>query len=432
MATPPNAFQVHLQRTERAFLDQKLRLALHQLAVCFHLDADSTKQSAIFKQLMRHFRSTPDQLPIKPKVLSISTFPRFSEEQIQQFVEFDGTAVLVLNDVGPTGRESNIVIAKIRKPIVLRDGTTIDEDGYVIRESMASLLQADFVTGPIVAGANGYDRATVVRECDIPVLKTSFTTPFFHFLSETVAVKLLINKYISRDLALLYPPGKKGVSYIDQYLSLVGCQDVLNAARVTRYPYVYLSNISCKKSAHYFMRFNELFDELYQQAVYDQGGIPHDFHCGGAKGAPDESNLPRRVYISRAGYSRSVLNEDESFRSVLAPLGFVKVDMAQFDVVEQMRLFREAEFIIGVHGAAFANIVYSGSSVGILEMIPPNRVCPSYFTRYAQGRGLTNYIAYPYLQPAEGDAFTISDPEHFHTYVRRLLSTKNGILVLPR
>lgn len=72
-----------------------------------------------------------------------------------------------------------------------------------------------------------------------------------------------------------------------------------------------------------------------------------------AQHGPD---LPRRVFLSRRK-TRTLKNEVE-IEGFLADWGFAKVYAEDFSVANQLRLFREAEVIVAVHGAALAPLLY--------------------------------------------------------------------------
>ena len=52
--------------------------------------------------------------------------------------------------------------------------------------------------------------------------------------------------------------------------------------------------------------------------------------------------------------------------------------MGKLDFFEQIYLFNNAKIIIGPHGAAFTNIVFSNPDLNLIEIIPdnhPNKKC---------------------------------------------------------
>lgn len=75
----------------------------------------------------------------------------------------------------------------------------------------------------------------------------------------------------------------------------------------------------------------------------------------------------RRVYASRVrGLPRNLLNEPE-VELWLQLLGFEKVYFEQMSLLEQARLMRETEVLIGVHGAALTNMLFLPTHAKVIE-----------------------------------------------------------------
>lgn len=92
----------------------------------------------------------------------------------------------------------------------------------------------------------------------------------------------------------------------------------------------------------------------------------------------------RRVYVTRAGFTRSVVNEEE-VRAVLARYGFETLAPTVEDTSD---LFREAEFVVGPHGAALCNTVFMPPGGRLLEFTPSRYPYP-YFYTLSVGAGFT-------------------------------------------
>ena len=81
----------------------------------------------------------------------------------------------------------------------------------------------------------------------------------------------------------------------------------------------------------------------------------------------------KKIYIERNNLNdnrsirRKIINEEE-VRSFLFKNGFHSVSPEFLSFREQVNLFSNADFIIGLHGAAFANIVFSKKNTKILEI----------------------------------------------------------------
>ena len=84
-------------------------------------------------------------------------------------------------------------------------------------------------------------------------------------------------------------------------------------------------------------------------------------------------DLPKRIYIDRKDAKkhalsvRSLINEDE-VKNFLLNKGFKSVVMKDLHFSEQVKLFNNAEFIIGLHGAAFANLCFCKPGTKVVEL----------------------------------------------------------------
>jgi capsular polysaccharide biosynthesis protein len=91
---------------------------------------------------------------------------------------------------------------------------------------------------------------------------------------------------------------------------------------------------------------------------------------------PDQVGPPRRrLYVTRGNRknTRRLENEAEVLRA-LVPRGFETVDPGTLSVTEQIRLFSEAEVVVGAHGAALTNLVFCPEGAAVIELFPPDYV----------------------------------------------------------
>ncbi len=91
-------------------------------------------------------------------------------------------------------------------------------------------------------------------------------------------------------------------------------------------------------------------------------------------GRRDELHGLKRVYISRDdAKNRRVTNEDDVV-VLLKGYGFRKVILAGLNIADQVRLFRNAEVIIGPHGSGFVNAACCRPGTRIIEFFSPEYV----------------------------------------------------------
>ena len=128
------------------------------------------------------------------------------------------------------------------------------------------------------------------------------------------------------------------------------------------------------------------------------------------------TDLPKRLYVSRADAAiRRVKNEDELLAR-LEPMGFVSVHLAKLTLAEQVSLFRQAECVIGHHGAGFTNLAFCSPGTAIIEIFQDGHFTGS-FTRLAQlGR-----LRYGYCVGAADGVDTLVNPLAVEELCRRLL-----------
>lgn len=86
-------------------------------------------------------------------------------------------------------------------------------------------------------------------------------------------------------------------------------------------------------------------------------------------------DLPKRVFISRRD-TRRLRNEDE-VADHLSRLGFRKIYIEDLPVIDQFRVFNEAECIVAIHGAGLAPLLYRTErthSLSIIELFPVGHI----------------------------------------------------------
>ncbi|MBF0877524.1 glycosyltransferase family 61 protein [Gluconobacter cerevisiae] len=86
----------------------------------------------------------------------------------------------------------------------------------------------------------------------------------------------------------------------------------------------------------------------------------------------------RRLYIERgASANRHVPNESE-LADNLEKLGFERVRPETLSLTEQIRLFSEAEMVMGMLGAGMANIAWCQPGTLVYELVPSHHINPCF------------------------------------------------------
>ena len=85
------------------------------------------------------------------------------------------------------------------------------------------------------------------------------------------------------------------------------------------------------------------------------------------------NKFPKKFYIdrsdSKSGHKgmRTILNETE-VKKTLENLGYKFLVLSDYHFSDQVKIFNEAESIVGLHGAGFANVVFCKPNTKILEL----------------------------------------------------------------
>ena len=79
-----------------------------------------------------------------------------------------------------------------------------------------------------------------------------------------------------------------------------------------------------------------------------------------------------KIFIDRSEseYSHCKLTNNEEIKKLLSKKGFRIVKTGTLDFLKQVELFNSAKFVIGPHGAAFANLVFCKPKTNIIEIKP--------------------------------------------------------------
>ena len=133
------------------------------------------------------------------------------------------------------------------------------------------------------------------------------------------------------------------------------------------------------------------------------------------------SHYPEKIFISRRlGHVRSIANQTE-INSLLAAYDFQVIYAEDFSVLDQLKLFTDARYIIGIHGSGLSNLLFTSSSSSILE-ITPSCVNPAILDLANSLELRYGYIVTPYSPIAKENQLILVNPLTLQDQVNTLLS----------
>jgi len=115
-------------------------------------------------------------------------------------------------------------------------------------------------------------------------------------------------------------------------------------------------------------------DELYVTPCQNEYGLPAKSACDFVRILFHEHlsrSLPnRRIFLSRDDALTRRLNNSKEVRNLLVNKGFEIIECSKYSIAEQAKIFSEACVVIGSHGAAFTNMIFSPHGARFLELMP--------------------------------------------------------------
>lgn len=93
----------------------------------------------------------------------------------------------------------------------------------------------------------------------------------------------------------------------------------------------------------------------------------------------EATKFASRIFISRKkDRARKMINEDEIF-ALFEPLGFVRYDLWDLSLLEQIVLFKNAEIIVGCHGSSLTNLMFCSPGTEVIEIFQQRGDCSFWY-----------------------------------------------------
>jgi capsular polysaccharide biosynthesis protein len=159
------------------------------------------------------------------------------------------------------------------------------------------------------------------------------------------------------------------------------------------------SNYSNGIYSHYFDKvlLNKLKDRILDQAKKKIFSINSKFN---------------KIYISRKDAStkkKRYIENNFEIENYLIKKGFKIVILSNYTFLEQSLIFNKAKFIVGLHGAGFANLIFSKKKTKILEIGSPTWKNIDAYKKLSNCLSLKNYKRIM-VKAKKNDNFTINLP----------------------
>jgi hypothetical protein len=186
---------------------------------------------------------------------------------------------------------------------------------------------------------------------------------YYHWMVDALVALYMLRKVRPGDSRIVLPAdlgGGSNLPYIES-LKLLGFGDI--DLSFCAAPVVQLEH------AAWIMSSGDPVEHLPEHILLEfQSFVASNF-------APEAAH--RRVYVERERL-RQVENAAE-VRDFLERAGFITVRLESLSLLEQVRLFASAEFVVGPHGAGLANLLFTPPSARVIELTPNTEMRPFFW-----------------------------------------------------
>ena len=154
-------------------------------------------------------------------------------------------------------------------------------------------------------------------------------------------------------------------------------------------------HILCDKlfvTSHPVAKSNDVTKEVQNIPLWISQWLKSTFMKGNGKKFAKKIYIDRSDSTSNVKHLRTIKNEDE-VKNYLSEIGFENVRLGEYSFEDQISIFENAEIIVGLHGAGFANIVFSKPNVKIIELKKR-----SHQGKEIENLAKSNNLSYKYLK----------------------------------
>lgn len=248
----------------------------------------------------------------------------------------------------------------IERDVCLHNEIAVTHDGRIVTELLAAKGNGLFAKFPISWVT--YIRARLCQllpsissqSFDYAVLLTTpFGKNYYHCIVDVVlrlpSYIYITNSFVPSPVFVVTSPLTSLPSFYQEFLSILGIE-------IHEQEYVKAKKLIVASPARVGFAYSRNAIAKLQQLLYARLNI-------------EQTYKKERIYITRRdARSRRVINEDEVI-NLMDKWNFKIYELEQLTVEEQVRLFANADIVVGPHGAGLTNIIFS-SRPTLLELLP--------------------------------------------------------------
>jgi capsular polysaccharide biosynthesis protein len=173
---------------------------------------------------------------------------------------------------------------------------------------------------------------------------------YYHFTLECLPKLYLLREYINQS-KIIFP--SKNSSFHNQWFKILGLQNIMyiDQNQVIKTPLAIVCNFSARDLNHHNIILPE-FRQWILSHVENKTSLNY-----------------KKIFVGRKNPSHRILLNLEAVKEFLVENNFVYLELENFTVEEQIKIFYNAQQIVCVHGAALSNLCFSNPKTKVLDLI---------------------------------------------------------------
>ncbi len=184
---------------------------------------------------------------------------------------------------------------------------------------------------------------------------------YWHFLHDLLGEVTLALQYIPRKIPFLISKNLAEKSFFKQAVSQ--SPELASLQWIVR-------------DRHYYKAKKAWFIQTMPSSNEQFFNLQHLLHV------PDASILQnsRKVFLTRSRSRIRFLKNGAALKAIAHKYGFEVIDTDGLSMKEQIKIFSETRWLIGIHGAGLTNVLYrKNAAMKVLELLPADYLQPHYF-----------------------------------------------------
>jgi hypothetical protein len=229
---------------------------------------------------------------------------------------------------------------------------------------------------------------------------------YYHFFVDTLPQIMLCDKLgVPKDVPIIVPYNFPQIAFVQEYFGKVNSPDRKIIIQ-EKNQYIQVKELYVAKDTFFSTSVAELHKTIPYLPYVEQ----------------QNADSPSRVFVTRTKKHKRNIRNGAEIEAIIREHGFTIVDAAEYTVAQQIKLFSNAQYIVGIHGAAMTNMLFSKCpKVSVMEIFPGKRFNPGHYSNLSAALGF-EYRSIRGQELDENMEFHL-DADVFKTNIKEMLGS---------